>query len=189
MKKNIRINEFAWPVSRNTGKKYFRFNDKYNLFDNEIIEQVKSNVDNTLLFDIQESPNEKNPSKPFQNIRTLGEPENEAFEYDGSMIVKSPVREAPRVAAVPMDKPMANPIMPQVEIKELKQNSRVFGKGDDQVKLYFLDEKDLQQQVIKLIELDLMPAAYFDARKKALAVRNPQTTEAIEAAWDKQQEI
>ena len=107
MKKNILITEFKYNISQKSGKKYFRFNDKYNLFDESIISQVKDNCDKVLLFDIEESPNPQNPSKPYQNIRTLGEQEDSNFDYEGSTEIKPNVQRAPpQRDIIQMDKPL-----------------------------------------------------------------------------------
>lgn len=164
----ITIKKIQDTKSKN-GKDYLKLNDKYSIFEEAVIEQVKSNYGKSFSFDVIENGN-------YCNIRSLGKPVGDmGFNEQEAIIIKNPVQ---------------TPIVQEIssQIAPIKQNSRVWGKGSDQVKLYFDDAKDLEEQIRDLSNKGLMPADYFvsmeeakefspdQVLKRAIATEEPQQT-------------
>lgn len=145
------------PIIFKSGKSGFKFNDRFNIFDADLANKLKAGIGSAFKFDVT-----KDPTGKYENIRQMGSP-------IGEVSTQRP-HEAPR--------PIAQPT-PIVEVEAVKQNSRTWGKGDDQVKIYFDSLEDLKKQTNELIGAGFMPKAYYVAMDEAYKYLRPTPIEDI----------
>ena len=161
MKELISIRTVEDKTSQN-GKQYTRLNNEYNIFEAIVADQMKANVGKTFEYDVHVKGN-------YKNIRDLG------VEKGIQVQPQSPPQ--PITAPVPMDNQfpkvsvVKEEILPSESlIKKDRPNSRTFGKGHDQLKVYFNDADDLERQLLELRDRKLLPEDFplFPELKKSV---------------------
>lgn len=149
-KEIITINKVE-AVTFRSGKTGTKFNDRFNIFDEALANELKDNIGKAFEFDVQTDATGK-----YENIRQMGTP-------IGNMPAQSvkTQTEAPKPITMNFD-------------QEVKQNSRVFGAGADQIKVYFNTADDLVEQLKKLKDWGLLPASYYKSMDEAFKAKNPK---------------
>lgn len=171
VKELIRVNSVE-PVTFKSGKSGWRFNKRFNIFEKPLADDLIAGFGNTYEFNIETSKDGKH-----ENIRVMGE----LVRQDSAIIVNEQPR-LPRANQGVMNEVVTEVVTEQeVILKKEKPNSRTFGKGNDQVKLYFSDADDLRTQIIQLEELRLMPKDFRETEQKPVEKK-------IEEAWASKKE-
>lgn len=181
MSKEILRIETVEPKVSKAKKSYVQVNGKYTVFEKDLMRQLEDNVGSTFEVEIVTNGN-------FSNIREIyGEvPANTAQTAQVAYQAPAPAVRLCKYCGQPETMHAANcsimtgsytePIetvrpgevakkviteeakAEEVKIVKDKPNSRTFGQGKDQIKLYFDDANDLEKQIIELEVLNLMPA-------------------------------
>lgn len=130
----LTIQEPINKVSKNNTP-FIKLNNEYTIFDEKVINFIKENVGKTATFEVLER-------NGFKNIKAVigdaqASPTQPAIEV--KQVAKELVKEEELILI--RDKP----------------NSRTFGKGSDQIKIYFCTSEDLQEQILALDAIGLMP--------------------------------
>lgn len=139
MKKSLVIVKIE-PKKSKKGDTYWVANsfqgETFSIWDGVVADNVLRNLHEECEFEVEEK-------NGFKNIR----------EVFNNGIEKTPVKPFEEKKEVVVESPKVTEIIN----KTYRPNSRTFGKGDNQIKIYFDDADDLYIQIKKLIDLRLFP--------------------------------
>lgn len=142
MKKSLTIVKIE-PKKSKKGDTYWMATsfqgDTYSVWDGLVAENMMKKLNVECEFEVEEK-------NGFKNIREL-------FD-DG--IDRTPIK-IPAIEVREKAKEVETPKVTEIVNKTFRPNSRTFGKGEDQVKLYFEDADDLHKQILALNVRGLFP--------------------------------
>lgn len=142
MKQTIKIEDVKPKVSKN-GKAYISVNGKHSVFEKDLIRTFEDNIGKTFEVEIVENNGFSNIRQVYQEINALPSVEVVKVGNTLNQVVSEEIKGD------------------EVKVIKEKPNSRTFGKGDDQVKIYFDTAQDLNEQVKALESLMLMPKSWL----------------------------
>jgi len=145
----IKIEKVENCLTKKDKSLYLKVNGKYSVFEDNLYETLKNGIGKTYIMEIHTSTDGK-----WQNIRGVGEETDQAPEV---VKIGEPAIEV-------KTKEVIKQVVKEDEIVLVrdKPNSRTYGKGNDQIKVYFSDAEDLEMQIEQLEKLNLMPKDWKD---------------------------
>jgi len=146
MKQTIKI-ESCVPKESKTGKKYYKLNNKYFLWEEVIWNELASNIGKSFSLEVDDTSNFpkikaiycQDNSPAIEVVNCTGKAKVEQ-SFDGHTIKKQ--------------------LAEEFILKQDSPNSRTYGEEADGIKLYFDTAHHLQAQIDALMALGLMPADY-----------------------------
>lgn len=142
----IKVKSVLEKVSQK-GSIYHRVNDEFNIFEADHVKIFEDNLGKNVEIEMRASKCGK-----YQNLVSVSPTD----EQESAIQVLNKPNTAP-LAPLLDENAIRAMIKEIVAEKPLKQNSRTWGKGDDQLKLYFDTAIDLQEQLEELRQLKLVP--------------------------------
>lgn len=153
-KENIKIDIFEFKQGK-TGTKYMKLNGTYTIFEEPVQKQIMGNLGQTLCFDVI-------TNGTYKNIRELGTEQDTNFSAPQSQPQQV---STPQQANTPNIREIVREELKRA-MEDLRLNSRVWGKGDDQLKVYFSTAVDLQEQIEELKTYHMLPACMIPPKEE-----------------------
>ena len=152
---NILITQLTNHIGRKTNNPYKKLGDLYVWEESDAV-RLAANVGS--IFKIETDRSSKFP----KIVNIIGISNKPA---DAIVVKQAPISVAPQEVAKALIKEET------LLISKDKPNSRTYGKGADQVKLYFKDASDLDEQVRTLYNLHLMPLYVITGDRLGLKIK------------------